>query len=80
MVRAFAVLALMAVSVPEAGAGERGGLVSRVSCTVVRYYVAKYSASAAEMWARGRGATDAEIEAARRCLPESPTKVVQATH
>jgi hypothetical protein len=43
-------------------------LVSRVSCTVVRYYVAKYTAAAAEAWARGKGATDAEIETARRCL------------
>jgi hypothetical protein len=35
---------------------------------VVRYYVAKYSASMAEAYARSKGATDAEIEAARRCL------------
>jgi hypothetical protein len=34
----------------------------------VRYYVAQYSASAAEQWARSKGASDAEIEAARRCL------------
>jgi hypothetical protein len=46
--------------------------VQRVSCTVVRFYVAKYSAPAAEMWARGHGATDAQIEAARRCLIDSP--------
>jgi hypothetical protein len=52
-----------------AGAGEQSGMAHRVSCTVVRYYVAKYSAAAAEAWARGRGATDAEIEMARRCLP-----------
>jgi hypothetical protein len=39
---------------------------------VVRYYVAKYSAAAAEQWARSNGATDAEVEAARRCLnPET---------
>ena len=42
--------------------------LSRVSCTVVRYYVAKYTAAAAEAWARGKGVTDAEIETARRCL------------
>jgi hypothetical protein len=40
----------------------------RVSCSVVRFYVAKYSVAAAETWARSRGATDIEIESARRCL------------
>ena len=44
-----------------ASAGERPTLVHRVSCTVVRYYVAKYSEWAAEAWARSHGATDAEI-------------------
>ena len=39
-----------------------------VSCTVVRFYVAKYSEAAAETWARGHGASNAEIETARRCL------------
>jgi hypothetical protein len=39
-----------------------------ISCSEVRYYVAKYSAPVAEMYARGRGATDAQIERARRCL------------
>jgi hypothetical protein len=38
------------------------------SCTIVRLYVAKYSAPTAEAWARSRGATDVEIETARRCL------------
>ena len=40
----------------------------RISCSEVRYYVAKYSAPVAEMYARSRGATDAQIERARRCL------------
>lgn len=39
---------------------------------VVRYYVAKYSAAAAETWARSKGATEAEIEVARRCLTNAP--------
>jgi hypothetical protein len=39
-----------------------------VSCAVVRFYVAKYSEAAAETWARGHGASAAEIETARRCL------------
>ena len=51
-----------------ATAGERPSLVHRVSCTVVRYYVAKYSEWAAEAWARSHGATDSEIQAARSCL------------
>jgi len=41
---------------------------ARISCSEVRYYVAKYSAPVAEMYARSRGATDAQIERARRCL------------
>lgn len=52
----------------DALAGEHSGVLRRISCPVVRYYVAKYSASAAEQWARSKGASDAEIEAARRCL------------
>ena len=36
---------------PQAEATESSGLVRRASCTVVRFYVAKYTASAAEMWA-----------------------------
>src|SRR5262245_59014090 len=42
-----------------------------VSCAVVRFYVAKYSEAAAEAWARSHGASDAEIETARRCLYHS---------
>jgi hypothetical protein len=41
---------------------------ARASCTVVRYYVAKYTVAAAESWARSKGATEAEIETARHCL------------
>ena len=63
-----------------AQAAERAGLVQRASCAVIRFYVAKYSASAAEMWARGHGATDAEIEAARRCLRGAPAQTAQAAH
>jgi hypothetical protein len=49
-----------------------------MSCSVVRFYVAKYSASAAESYARSHGATDAQIEAARRCLKDAPTQTVEA--
>jgi hypothetical protein len=72
-----ALVILMAFS-PAASAG--GGIIKRVSCTVVRFYVEKYSVSTAEMWARGHGATDAEIEAARRCLKDMPTQSAQAAH
>ena len=41
---------------------------ARISCSEVRYYVAKYSAPVAEMNARSHGANDAQIERARRCL------------
>jgi hypothetical protein len=60
----------------QAEAGEP--LIHRASCTLVRYYVAKYSASAAESWARSHGATDAEIETARHCLKSAPAETAQA--
>jgi hypothetical protein len=41
---------------------------ARISCSEVRYYVAKYTAPVAEMYARSHGANDAQIERARRCL------------
>lgn len=62
---------------PQALAGE--GVIRRASCTLVRFYVAKYSASAAEMWARSKGATDAEIEAARRCITSPPAQTALNT-
>jgi hypothetical protein len=71
-----AALALSSPSAALAGGGQHG-LVHRVSCSVVRFYVAKYSASAAEMWARGHGASDAEIATARRCLADAPAPTAQ---
>jgi hypothetical protein len=58
------------------------GILHRASCSVVRYYVAKYSASMAEAYARSKGATEAEIEAARRCLDTGSSRVrtAQDTH
>ena len=50
---------------------------ARASCTVVRYYVAKYSASMAEAWARSKGASEAEIEAARRCINGAPARTIR---
>ena len=74
------VVAICFALVPRAEAAGRPGLVHRASCTVVRFYVARFSESAAEMWARSHGATEAEIEAARRCLRNAPTETAQATH
>jgi hypothetical protein len=66
------------LGIPSAGfAGEHSGVLRRISCPVVRYYVAKYSASAAEHWARSKGASDAEIEAARRCLAADTTQTAK---
>jgi hypothetical protein len=56
------------------------GAAHHMSCSVVRFYVAKYSAWAAESYARGHGATDAQIEAARRCLTDAPARTVEAAH
>jgi hypothetical protein len=65
---------------PCAEAAEHSGLIHRASCSVVRFYVAKFSESAAEMWAKSHGATEAEIEAARRCLKSVPSQTAQAAH
>lgn len=74
LTRAVGAIALTFCLSSTALARHRPGIVQRVSCSVVRYYVAKYSASTAEMWARSHGATEAEIEAARRCLNEAPAQ------
>jgi hypothetical protein len=71
-------LALCLLTSSAAFAGERSGVLRRISCPVVRYYVAQYSASAAEQWARSKGASDAEIEAARRCLSPDTTRTAKA--
>ena len=46
------------ISIPAAAARQADEPVRRSSCAVIRYYVAKYSAPAAEAWARSQGATD----------------------
>ena len=67
--RIAAVMVLFSMTV-HASAAERPtrAWFAGVSCEVVRYYVAKYNATTAEVWARKMGATDTEIESARRCL------------
>jgi hypothetical protein len=69
---AASILVLVAGLSPGAMAGGHTGIIHRMSCTMVRYYVALYSATAAEQYARGKGATDADIEVARHCIkPEA---------
>jgi len=75
--RLIAVLAISIGSSSAAFASEPSGLLHRASCTLVRFYVAKYSAAAAEQWARANGATDAEIETARRCLTSDTTRTAK---
>jgi len=73
--RWFFVVAMVFGLTPEAFAGERsGGIFHRASCSVIRYYVAKYSESAAEAWARSNGATEAEIEPPGTVSMERPRR------
>ncbi|MCK1542960.1 hypothetical protein IVA87_32920 [Bradyrhizobium sp. 147] len=73
LIRGFALSAALLACAPDAMAGEpQLGVFRRASCTVIRYYVAKYSVAAAEAWARSKGASEAEIETARRCLANAP--------
>jgi len=78
--RLISVAAITFGLVSQAEAGEQSGVVLRASCTVVRYYVARYSAFAAETWARSQGATEADIEAARRCVKGAPAQTAQAAN
>jgi hypothetical protein len=64
--KSIAFLALLLAASQSAAAGDFSH--HRLSCTLVRLYVAKYSAPAAEAYARSHGATDLEIENARQCL------------
>jgi hypothetical protein len=74
--RWLVVVAIVLGLSPEAASANEG-ILHRASCSVVRYYVAKYSASAAEAYARSKGASEAEIEAARRCLNGAPSRPVR---
>ena len=63
------------VSVSSAAAETRGP-ARRASCTLVRYYVARYTTATAEAWARSKGATDAEIRIARGCIKPQLTALL----
>ena len=78
LMRGTCVLALLLASIGAASAASGPNPFRHVSCVVVRFYVAKYSESAAEAWARSRGATEAEIENARHCLNGPASAPVQA--
>jgi hypothetical protein len=69
----------LTLSLSSEALAERG-VMQRISCAMVRVYVAKYSASAAEMWARSHGASDTQIEAARECLKGTAEHTTQAAH
>jgi hypothetical protein len=77
--RAIAAAAIATMLGQPAIASEKPTTLHRLSCTMVRFYVAKYTVSAAEAFARSKGATDAEIEKARKCLP-GPTVQAAATY
>jgi hypothetical protein len=74
--RLLCALAACVALAPEAVAGENAGVVRRTPCSVVRYCVARYGESAAEAWARSKGANEVEIESARRCL-STPVRTVR---
>ena len=63
------------VSVSSAAAETRGP-ARRAHCTLVRYYVARYTAATAEAWARSKGATDAEIRIALDCIKPQLTALL----
>ena len=52
VLRGLLALTLLVGVTPSADARGQSGLLHRVSCTVVRFYVAKYSEAAAEMCRR----------------------------
>jgi hypothetical protein len=69
LTRSIAAFTLLLAAGQSAPASERP--LQRLSCALVRFYVAKYTLPAAEAWARNKGASEAEIETARKCLPAS---------
>lgn len=68
LMRAIVSATLMLPLASAAQAAGQHGVRQRMSCSEVRYYVAKYSVATAEMYARSQGASEAQIKAARRCL------------
>ena len=77
LIRVIVAAALMLSIGSGVQAAGQHGVRQRMSCSEVRYYVAKYSAATAEMYARSQGATEAQINAARRCLKDEPVQTAQ---
>ena len=78
VMRAASILVVVLGLSPGAMAGGHTGILHRMSGTMVRYYVALYSATAAEQYARAKGAT-ADIEVARHCIkPEVAAQTASA--
>lgn len=69
--------AALSLTVSSFNSPADAGALHRMSCSLVRFYVAKYSAAAAEAYARSHGATDAQIDAARRCLRDAPAETAE---
>jgi hypothetical protein len=80
LIRGIGAIALTLSLSSQALADKHPGVIQRMSCAMVRVYVARYSASTAEMWARSHGATEAQIEAARECLKGTPDQTTQDAH
>jgi hypothetical protein len=78
VIRSLCILAVVLGLSTNAFAGEHP-ILHRMSCTMVRYYVALYSAAAAEQYARSKGATDAEIEMARHCVKSDAAQMAWST-
>ncbi len=69
LMKSILACSLLIAASQRAPASERP--VHHFSCTLVRFYVAKYSLPAAESFARSHGATEVDIETARHCLGSS---------
>jgi hypothetical protein len=74
----LAMVLVLGVAAPRADAHEQSGILHRMSCAMVRYYVALYSATAAEQYARSQGASDSDIEIARRCIKSGNVQAAAA--
>ena len=61
LIRGLVVVAALLTPGQGAIAGEKPTVLRRVSCTVDRFYVARYSEVATETWARNHGVPKVEI-------------------
>jgi hypothetical protein len=66
--KTLAILLLLTLPAVAQTTTPRHARPGRITCTVVRDFVAMVGKEEAERMARSTGASDAKIEAARRCL------------